>query len=81
MPGNNYGTSLKKPLLTNQYRFVVYYEDDEGTHKTFATWAALASIATARVTGWLDEHKPEWASDPYYLIPRIDRKKQVNFEI
>lgn len=76
-----YGTSLKKPLLTNQYRFCVYYEDDEGNHKTFGTWATLASIACARVTMWLDEHKPEWLNDPYYLIPRIDRIKQVNYEI
>jgi hypothetical protein len=70
-----------KPLLKFQHRYVVWYSDDEGNHKTFATWAALASIATARVTGWLDEHKPEWASDPYYLLPRIDLKKEVNFEI
>lgn len=70
-----------KPLLKFQYRYVVWYEDDEGTKKTFATWAALACIATARVTGWISENKPEWASDPYYLIPRIDRKKQVNYEI
>ena len=72
---------MKRPLLKNQWRFVVYYEDDEGTRKTFGTWAALACIATSRVIGWLDANNPPWLSDPYYLTPKIDRVKQVNYEI
>lgn len=70
-----------KSLLRNNYRYIIYYDDDNGTRKTFSTWAPLASIAVARTVGWIDANKPEWASDPYYLLPRIDRKKQVNFEI
>jgi hypothetical protein len=70
-----------KPILRNQFRFVVTYEDDTGTRKTFATWAALACIATARVIGWLNANSPEWASEPYYLTPKIDKIKQVNYEI
>ena len=76
-----YGTSLKKPILRNQYRYVIHYEDDVGNHKTFATWAMLASIATSRTIGWIDEHSPEWVNDPYYLTVSIDRVKQVNYEI
>ena len=69
------------PLLTFQKRFVIYYEDEESKRIiTFGTWAALASIAVARTVQFIDENKLHKSDNPYYLIPRIDRTKKVNYE-
>lgn len=73
---------MTMPLLSYHRRFVVYYDDPEsGRVITFGTWAALASIATARTIQFIEENKLHKSDGPYYLIPRIDKKKIVNYEI
>lgn len=70
------------PLLSSLKRYVVYYEDEETMRViTFGTWAAMAYIATARAIAFIEENKLHKSEGPYYLIPRIDKKKIVNYDI
>lgn len=70
------------PLLSNNKRYIVTYDCPElGKVRTYSVWAATASIATARVTQFIDEEKHHKSDEVYYLIPRIKRFGKTNYDI
>ena len=78
---SNYHTSARRPNLLRHSRFVVTYEDNQsGKIKTFAVWAALASIAIARTVNFIDFNKLHTGESGYTLLPRVS-KAEANYII
>ena len=73
---------MTKPTLRTRYRYVVtYHRESDNKLVRYGLRAATASEATARVIEYIRENKHHTYDEPYYLIPRVDKTTQVNYEI
>ncbi|MBP8982248.1 MAG: hypothetical protein KBG19_04355 [Bacteroidales bacterium] len=71
-----------KPTLKTRYRYVVtYHRESDNKVLRYATRAATASEATAKVIDYIKQKEHHPYDEPYTLIPRVDKITQVNYEI